>query len=352
MIDTKNKQEITIKELILKIVEWLRYLMSKWYILLIVSVVGGGLGFLYASLKKSIYTATTTFVLESGEQSNGIGQYAGMAALVGIDIGGKGEGIFQGDNLMELYKSHKMIKETLLKSSEKDTSKLLIEDYLSLQPVRSGHEKTASYFDVKAMADAKLLRVRDSIIKEAVEDINKNILKVEKLDKKLSIFKVDVMSQDENFSKEFNETLVRVVNDFYVNTKTKKSLDNINILQSKTDSVRSLMNGSISQSAYIIDATPNLNPTRQAQRLVPTQRSQFSAETNKVILAQLVQNLEMSKMALMKEAPLIQVVDEPIFPLKKTALGKAKGIALGAIISLIFSTLCLLCIRMFNKMMA
>ncbi len=348
MSERNNKREVTPKELILKIREWLQYLKSKWLILLIISAIGGIGGFFYSKIKKNIYTATTTFVLESTEQASGIGQYAGMAALVGIDLGGKGEGIFQGDNLMELYKSQRMIKEALLKSSEKDSSKLLIIPYLKL---KNSDEDKISIFYNKGKINDKLLRIRDSILNDAVEDINKNILKVEKLDKKLSIFKVDVMSQDENFSKVFNETLVQVVNDFYINTKTKKSLDNVKILQLKTDSVRALMNGNISESAYVIDATPNLNPTRQAQRLVPTQRSQFSAETNKVILAQLVQNLEMSKMALMKEAPLIQVVDEPVFPLKKTALGRTKGIILGAIVSFIFTCLCLVCIRIFNKIM-
>ncbi|WP_313262085.1 Wzz/FepE/Etk N-terminal domain-containing protein [Sphingobacterium multivorum] len=348
MSERNNKREVTPKELILKIREWLQYLKSKWLILLIISAIGGIGGFFYSKIKKNIYTATTTFVLESTEQASGIGQYAGMAALVGIDLGGKGEGIFQGDNLMELYKSQRMIKEALLKSSEKDSSKLLIIPYLKL---KNSDEDKISIFYNKGKINDKLLRIRDSILNDAVEDINKNILKVEKLDKKLSIFKVDVMSQDENFSKVFNETLVQVVNDFYINTKTKKSLDNVKILQLKTDSVRALMNGNISESAYAIDATPNLNPTRQAQRLVPTQRSQFSAETNKAILAQLVQNLEMSKMALMKETPLIQVVDEPVFPLKKTTLGRTKGIILGAIVSFIFTALCLICVRIFNKIM-
>ncbi len=347
----RNKQEITPKELILKIREWIKYLKSKWLFLLIISAIGGIGGFFYSKFKKSIYTATTTFVLESTEQNSGIGQYAGMAALVGIELGGKGEGIFQGDNLMELYKSQKMIKMALLKSSEKDSSKRLIIPYLKLKKLKNGDEDKISIFYNTGRLNDKLLRIKDSILNEAVEDINRNNLKVEKLDKKLSIFKVEVMSQDENFSKEFNETLVHVVNDFYINTKTKKSLDNVKILQLKTDSVRSLMNGNISESAYVLDATPNLNPTRQAQRLVPTQRSQFSAETNKVILAQLVQNLEMSKMALMKEAPLIQVVDEPVLPLKKTVLSKTKGIILGTIISFIFTSLCLICVRIFNRIM-
>lgn len=334
MGEVNNRREITLKEFILNIKKWIRYLISKWYVILILTLMGAACGFFYANYKKPNYTATTTFVLESGEQSGGMGQYASMAALVGIDIGGKGDGIFQGDNLLELYKSRKMIEATLLTSSVSDTTKFLIDMYLDIVGAKEEwRKKNPNLLKISFKhTDPLLVRSKDSVIQAVVNDINKYNLNVAKLDKKLSIIKVEVKSHNEIFSKEFNDAIVNQVNTFYVKTKTKKSLDNIEILQHKTDSVRAVMNGSISIAASTVDATPNLNPTRQAQRLIPTQRSQFSAETNKVILGQLVQNLEMSKMALMKEAPLIQVIDSPIFPLKKEKLSKIIGVIVGGFI--------------------
>jgi uncharacterized protein involved in exopolysaccharide biosynthesis len=92
------------------------------------------------------------------------------------------------------------------------------------------------------------------------------------------------------------------------------------------------MNGAIYSAASVADATPNLNPTRQVQRAAPVQRAQFSAETNKAVLGEMVKNLEMSKMALLKETPLIQVVDEPVFPLEKQVFGKIKAFIVGSLI--------------------
>ncbi|ULT28285.1 hypothetical protein KUH03_17855 [Sphingobacterium sp. E70] len=170
-----------------------------------------------------------------------------------------------------------------------------------------------------------------------VSTIRDKYLIVDKVDKKLSIIKVEVKSFDEIFAKDFNSALVKTVNDFYVETKTKKSQDNIKILQHKTDSVRGIMNGAITSAAVIVDNTPNLNPTKQAQRIIPTQRSQFSAETNKAILSQLIQNLEMAKMSLMRETPLIQVIDDPVLPLYKQSIGLFKGVFLGGILGLMLS---------------
>ena len=319
-MDRKNNEEvISFRDLLLGFKGWMRYILSKWYFFIIAVLIGGSIGYFYAKSQKPTYTASTTFVLESGEGGgNSGGQIAGLAALAGVNLGSSGGDIFQGDNLFELYKSRKMIEATLLLPSPSDSSILIWDRYLTMIDARKrwkAQQPALLELDLKKTVPAQLIRSRDSLLQKAVLDINKDYLAVGKLDKKSSLIKVDVNSTDEIFSKEFNEALVAQVNDFYVKTKTKKSLDNIAILQQKTDSVRSVMNGNIATSAVTIDVTPNLNPTRQAQRLIPTQRSQFSAETNKVILGQMVQNLELSKMALMKESPLIQKVDEPIFPL-------------------------------------
>lgn len=332
--------EISLKELILKIREWWRYLWSKKWIIIASGIIGGLLGLGYSFIKKPMYTATTTFVLESGEKSGSLGAYAGVASMMGIDLGGNGGGIFQGDNILELYKSRTMIEKTLFSPSDQVTKQPLIERYIEVNKIREGWEKKPFLKNLKFKireldsinADDKAKRLRDSVIGQIVESISKNALSVSKPDKKLNIIKVDVKSIDEIFSKRFNEELVQNVNDFYVQTKTKKSLENVDILRHKRDSVRAVMNGAIYSAAAVSDATPNLNPTRQVQRTAPVQRAQFSAETNKAILGEMVKNLEMAEIALQKETPLIQVVDEPVYPLEKQAVGKIKAFIIGSFI--------------------
>jgi uncharacterized protein involved in exopolysaccharide biosynthesis len=104
------------------------------------------------------------------------------------------------------------------------------------------------------------------------------------------------------------------------------------------------MNGAIYNAVAVADATPNANPTRQVQRVAPIQRAQFSAETNKAILAEMMKNLEVSKLALLKETPLIQVIDGPVYPLEKEKFGKLKGLILGGFV-LGFVTVLILVLR-------
>lgn len=352
-----EKEEISLKDLLIKIGEWWRYLLSKWIIILVFGFLGGALGLLYAYYKKPVYTATTTFVLEEEKTSGGLGDLAGLASMAGVNLGGSGGGIFQGDNIFELYKSRKMIVQTLLTKTEfEGDSELLVDKYIRSNQLKENWSEKPALLKLQFKPDSldegmpflKSNRLRDSVMSTIVADINKNYLSVVKPDKKLSIIKVDVKSKDEFFAKTFNEAIVRNVNDFYLRTKTKKSIENIRIMQHKTDSVRAVMNGAIYSGVAIADATPNLNPTRQVQRIVPAQRAQFSAETNKAILSSLVQNLEMSKVSLMKETPLLEVLDRPIYPLFKEKLGKLKGLIIGGFLAILFTIFCLILIRVYK----
>jgi uncharacterized protein involved in exopolysaccharide biosynthesis len=122
------------------------------------------------------------------------------------------------------------------------------------------------------------------------------------------------------------------VSKFYVETKTKKSTTNVAILQYQTDSVRNQLNRAISGVAQSNDAIPNLNSARQVLRSSGQQR-QIDVQANTAILTELVKNLELSKLSLRKETPLIQVIDKPILPLPVEKFGKVKGVLLGGFLA-------------------
>lgn len=342
IIYPRDDDEISIKELVLSFRKWCKYLYTKKYVIILLLIIGGILGYLFAHFSKPTFIATTTFVLEDEKSGGGLGNLAGLASIAGVDIGGGG-GIFQGDNILQLYKSRKILEQTLLTEISYDgKDELLIDYFIRINNKKEHWIKNTKLQKVKFFNDSVssiesnnkngLLenRLRDSLLGEVVIDINKNYLVVTKPDKKLSTIQVEVKSKDEVFAKLFNDELVKNVNQFYITTKTKKTLQNVRILQHKTDSVRDEMNGAIYRAVAVADATPNLNPTRQIQRVAPAQRAQFSAETNKAILAEMAKNLEISKMSLLKETPLIQIIDQPIYPLRIDKVGKIKATLMGA----------------------
>ena len=324
------------------------YLRRRWIIIAVISIAGALAGLAYAILKKPTYIAVCTFVLDDGSKGGSLGQYAGLASLAGIDVAGGGD-LFQGDNIIELYKSRLMIENTLLSEVKFDgKNQLLIDRYIEFNKLRAKWKKHDGIDSVNFYGDPeKFNRHQDSIITDIVDIFNRKYLAVIKPDKKLSIIDVGFNSKDELFAKEFTNKLVETVNDFFVQTKTKKSYQNVQVLQHQADSVKQTLNASISGAAFASDAAPNANPMLQSLH-VPSQKKQVDVQASSAVYAEIVKNLEIAKINLREEKPLIQVIDSPVLPLPIDRISKVKGAVIGFLIGLVFITCWLLLKRVLS----
>ncbi|MBW1657684.1 Wzz/FepE/Etk N-terminal domain-containing protein [Flavobacterium quisquiliarum] len=346
-----DSDEVSLKELIKKIIEWKNYLVSQWKIIVIVGVVGAILGLTYSLIKKPIYTATLTFALEDEKTGTGLGGALGLASSFGIDLGGGGGSIFSGSNLTELFKSRSMVEKTLL-SPVNYHGKIvsLAEMYIQNNKWRKNWDNNPRFKNIVFLpnSDRKYFtRVHDSILGNIYQNLSKSSLSVAQKDKKIAIISMDVSSNDELFSLYFCQALADQVSKFYINTKSKKARMNMQILERQVDSVRSELNGAITGVAVANDNTFNLNPALNVRR-APSARRQVDVQANTAILTELVKQSELAKVTLRKETPLIQVIDSPILPLPKERFGKLKGILIGGFL-MVFLTVLLLSVRKLLK---
>jgi len=326
-----SDNQFTLKEVFQNISEWIAFFLSKWKILLLSGIIGIALGALVSIFKKPVFHAETSFVLEEGD-AGGMGQMSGLASLVGVNLGSLGStsGLFQGDNIMELYRSDRMLDETLL--SKFDDNELLIDRFVTFEEL---DKKWASRVDIPSM-DFSVPRVQftvsqDSVVKEVAKLIRENQLSVAKPDRKLSIIQVSISSKDEGYAKVFNERLVQNVNTFYLETKTKKSGENLGILQSQADSVRKILDESIGAYAMATDRVPNANPLLSTAT-IETKKRQIDVQATGAVYEEIVKNLEIAKVNHRNNSPLIQIIDSPRFPLERSEIRLVKGMVLGCII--------------------
>ncbi len=330
---SRESKEVTLKEVILKIQDWIRYLALKWLLLLFFILAGAAIGFLYALLKKPVYNAELTFVLED-DKAGGLGYAAGLASQFGLDIGAAStSSAFSGDNIIELLKSRALIQKTLLTPVEiGGRLQTLADMYISAGGLRNKWKDDKALQKIQfdpALSHAPLSLKQDSLLGEFHSEIVDRSLTVDRLDKRLSIIALKMLSGNELFAKAFCETLLKNVSQFYVESKTKKEIQNVQILQHQTDSVRRQLNLAISGVASSLDINPNPNPTLQILH-APSQRRQVDVQANTAILNELVRNLEISKVTLRKDTPLIEIIDHPILPLRKTTLSPLKATLAGA----------------------
>lgn len=326
MVD-RSEEEISLKELILKGIEWFRYLKSKWKIIFLAGLIGGLIGLGYSFTNKPIYTAKLTFALE--EKSTGGGGLSSIASSFGLNLGGGEGGAFAGDNIIELMKSRLLIEKTLLTITFiNGKEELIINRYITCNKLKETWAKNSELasltFDTPERGN--YTRSQDSVLGAIQNDITKGLLEVSKIDKKLSIISVKVKSEDEIFAKLFCENLVKNVTDFYIGTKIGKSRKNVQLLELRVDSVKRELDQAMYGRASFADQ--NMGLIRQSAA-VPKLKQEMRVQMLGTMYGELVKNLEFSKLALMREEPLIQVIDQPIMPLTKERLSKRKAITIG-----------------------
>jgi hypothetical protein len=349
-----DNDEISLKELIQKIQEWIAYLKTQWILIFALSAIGAIIGFVYASFQKPTYQATITFVLEEDNGGSGLGGAMGLASSFGFDLGGGG-GLFAGSNIIELMKSRLVVEKTLLNPVQVAGRELSLADYyIQINKLKDAWSKKPVLASISFPANGdrtKFNLLQDSILQTISAGLTKNNLTIAQEDKMVSIISLKVKTENELFSKLFCEELIKETSNFYIETKSKKSRLNVDILQHQADSIRAELNGAITGVAAASDNVYNLNPAFNVKR-TPSTRRQVDVQANTAILTQLVAQLELSKVSLRKETPLVQLIDRPILPLPKEKLGRLKSLVLGGFLAGFLSVLYLVFGQLYRKMVA
>ncbi len=349
-----DNDEISLKELIQKIQEWIAYLKTQWKLIIGIAALGGIIGFVYASFQKPSYLATTTFVLEE-DKGGGMGGAMGLASSFGFDLGGGGGGLFTSSNIIELMKSRLVVEKTLLNPVNVAGKEISLADYyIQINELKEGWAKKPALANINFPVNAdrtKFSLAQDSILQTISAGLTKSNLVIAQKDKKVSIISVTVKTESELFSKLFCEQLLKETSDFYIETKSKKSRLNVDILQHQADSIRAELNSAITGVATASDNVYNLNPALNVKR-TPSTRRQVDVQANTAILTQLVAQLELSKVSLRKETPLVQLIDRPILPLEKDKVGRLKSLVLGGFLAGFLTVLYLVFGKLYRKMVA
>lgn len=339
-----KKSEVSVKDIFEKTRNIWRFILTKKRSIITFGLIGALLGLLVAFITKPTYKAELTFVLE-GSGKTKLGGYSSIAAQFGLNLGDAG-GMFQDDdNIIALIQSRIIISRTLLSSSGIG-DEILAERYMDFTGLKDKWKNKGALGMLDIRQDSTILR--DSVLGLFYKEILKSNLVVGKPDKKLDIISISTSAPDEVFAKTFTEKLLENVTDFYTETQTKKSQENVSILTHQVDSVRGLLNDALTGVALSSERNPNLNPAFQTLK-VPSQKKMIDVEMNKAILVELVKNLELAEVTLRKETPLFQIIDKPVLPLERSKVGKIKGTLVGLTLGIILSTIFFLVVKYFKN---
>ncbi|NWJ51815.1 MAG: lipopolysaccharide biosynthesis protein [Bacteroidetes bacterium] len=327
-----NNSEIALKEIIIKGKEIWRFLLRKWFIIIITSSIGACIGLYQVWFIPTRYIAKCTFALEN-ESNNPLGNYSGLASVAGLDIGGGGGNIFSPDNIMSMMSSRKIVINSLLSPIIINKKKMtLMEYYLSFNHINDNWAKNPKFAKLKFplnLDPKSLTREQDSVLNNIHSYLVAKVISIGKSNKKSTFREASCSSTNEIFSKALLETLANQVTMFYVATKTKRARQNVEILQTRADSIYKVLTNSLDRSAVISDQ--NLNTAKQVAG-VDIKRKQIDIQVGTTAYSEVIRNLEIAKFTLQKETPLIQVIDPPVFPLQIEKAKKLQALIIGGFV--------------------
>ena len=302
-----DKKTIVLGDVIESIKRFFSYLRSQVILIALCALVGLILPLIYRALQKPAYAASTTFILE--EKSAGGGGLAGIASQVGLDLGslGSGSSLFTGDNILDIIKSRVIIEKVLLTPISGNTGKTLADLYVEFSGLGERLPVPVSFASLGAHSV-----YQDSVLYVMYEQIAKKNVSVDRLNKKGSIFKIVTVSQNQVFSKNFAERLLKETTTYYVNVKTSTAAANVKRLQARGDSLLRVLNAKSYNAASFQILDPNVAYKSMS---VPAEVSSRDKSIVFSIYAEVTKNLEMSRIALVSQTPVIQLLDVPKYPL-------------------------------------
>jgi hypothetical protein len=243
-------------------------------------------------------------------------------------ISGGGGGMFGGDNILVLMKSNRIIHQALKEPIAGLEGGNLLNNYIINHYSKAYTDHKISLFPVNY--EKAYTRAQDSLLIGITNSIKKTQLTAERTDKKTTIIAIDVKDQNELWAYQFSQMLVKHAIDLYMDINVGKLMATEKELSKKQDSIRSILDGSISKLAYETDLNSHAPLLRHKTNQV---KKQIDVEVLKEIYANISQNLELTKYQRSQEEPIIELIDKPMLPLKKEKLGAIKSGLIGLIIS-------------------
>jgi uncharacterized protein involved in exopolysaccharide biosynthesis len=283
----------------------INFLLGKWWLILIGGLIGGGIGYWIKKKEIPVYTATYTFVLST--ESKPAGNISGLASQFGIDFGGQNgsEGIFSGDNIVELFYSRRMAGEALMQKIEGSDQTLA--NLISRDVYGAGVTKLPD--DIKRFTPAQneLFRRLQGIVLHSFQ--------VYKKDKKLIFYAISATSKNADIAFYTAKYMLNQTAEYFIDTKTKTSTRSMALLQKEADSIVGLLGRNFQANAELTDRSFNINPSIQSQRS-GTLLNQAKTTALAAAYTEVIKNLEIAKINIQKETPLYRIIDEPALPLE------------------------------------
>lgn len=329
-----------------------KQLIRKNFIwIMLLSILGAGAGYYYASKQNPQYTAKYKFSVKLSEMS-GVSAMSGLASL----IGGGGGGADPYAKIIELAGSEKIIGKALYAVADINGKKgMLINHFIQLEELQKGWGKDSILSQVKFVPIAYSIeqlsygqrKALFSILGQIVggeESTSIGVLSRE-YDKKTGLISLSVNHWNEEFAIALSRAVYKELIDFYTYDSYDNMSLNVRNVKNKVDSIRSALYATQMASAKKSDQALGLI-MREDQ--VEQKSLNIKEQMLIAMLGEAQKNYETLSMMQRSSKPDFTLIREPFSPLTPKAKSKLLY-SLGPLFFIAFASIALLRIRILIK---
>jgi hypothetical protein len=291
-------------------------LKRKIHIIILGGIVGVLLYGTFFFLKSPKYIGNASFIMREKSVSTSTA-LSNIASQLGVDLSGSSSAgsVFAGENILDIIKSKYIITKALLTATEDSVGnkQTLANLYLNFSKLKKDLiEKdipaSAINFPINQNVD-KLNNIQDSVIQLIIKKVtNEDNFTVERSNKKATIINVQVKSKNKEFSRLLPTRLIEEATEFYINTKVGVLEKDIAKMENKADSIIALLNNKTYLSAELTEN--DLNPALNTAT-VPVELALRDKTVLYKLYGEVIKQLELAKADLIREKPIIQILDSP-----------------------------------------
>lgn len=305
--DRPYNDEINIGDLFKKMGEYRKYLLRKWWVILIGAVVTGYLLRYYIEWRPEHYIAHSDFSVK-GVEGSSTSSLASLASSFGIGISTGSE--FTNEYFLGLVQSRRVIKQTLLL---KDTIQLkgqpprvdyMLNFYIEMYPKWAKKKKIKDFRIIHGDINA-LTVYEDSVMSVVYDEILDADLSIS-FNEEVGLNQLEFSSLNRDFSRIMADNLASNASEFYIFSQIDNEISTVSLIQDRADSIRLMMQAkedalarTQDQSAFTVKAAGLLNQGRLLRDI----------EILTLEYSTVYTQLELAKFDMRNKTPLISVVD-------------------------------------------
>ncbi len=354
--ESTYNDEISLRDLILKIRSFIREVIRFWYIpalCILLALVYQGYQFIKF---KPLYPATITFSVDEDEG----GSSSGLTGILGqFGLGSVRPSRYNLDKIMALSKSRRVIEQSLfgkiiINGKNDFLANHLIREYNLNHPTQPDDASDSGFYfthDSLSAFDRQenemLLSLFNFII--GPPDNPKKALITADYNEDTNIMSINVSTTSEELSLALANRMFKSLSEYYVNKAIEKQTNTLSVITAKKDSVLAVLKGAEYQLATFKDSRRGLlMRTDQIAEL----RLQREITALSAMYAEVLKNTEVADFSLRNKMPFIQVIDAPLSPIQPTQISLLRKLMMGILIGGIIGSMLVVGRKIFTDIMA